>query len=167
MAGENHAGLHQAEHQQGQREQHAHQDAHLQFGRQREGQQEGDHGHHAVVPVGLPGVDHRPDLDQAGHRHDDDHRQRSLRQVVEQGRQQQQRNGHGQHRDHRGEAGNAPRVEVHRRARKRAGNRVGLEDGAEDIAHALADQFTVGVQALPGSCRHRLGDGNGFHETDQ
>ena len=148
-------------------QQHANHDARLQVGRKRQRQHERGQRHDAIVLLRLPGLHHRPHLDQSADRHDDDDRQGRLRQVVEQRRQQQQRQPNGGAGDHCGKAGDGAGLDVHRRTGERAGDGIALKAARREIAKALPDQFLVGVKALSRPHGHRLSDGYGFHETDQ
>ena len=145
----------------------ADQDAHVQVRREQQRGHEGGASRHAVVPVRLPGMDERANIDQPGHRQHDHRRQHRLRQVIQQRRQEQQRHEHQHAAEYRGHAGARAGTQVDRRARERPADRKGLRDAGGEVGQPLPDQLLVGVDARARLGGHRLGDRDRLHEGHQ
>ena len=148
-------------------EQGADHDALVQVRRGHQGDQEGGRGDQAVGPARLPDVAEGARGEQADHGQQDDHRQHRLGQVVDVGGEEQQGEGDEHAVEHHGHAGLGAGLEVDGRTGERARGRVGPEKGAADVGQPLADQFLVGVDALPDLAGHGLGHGDGLHEAHQ
>ena len=112
-------------------------------------------------------VAHLGDIDEAGDRHDDDGAEGGVGQRRQQGREE----GDGQQdeagRDDRGERrAGAGRV-VDSGAGEPTGDRIATEEAGCHVGGAEADEFLVGIDAVPMAAGVDLGDGDRLHEPDQ
>ena len=87
--------------------------------------------------------------------------------MIEQGGKQEEPHKDGQACDHIGNPRNRPGLKIDSRSGKGAGDRITASQGSNHIGQPLANQFLVGIKALPGFGRHGLGHGNGLHKPQK
>ena len=123
--------------------------------------------HRAEVGPGIaPGLLQDAEIHQAEDRHDDGCCQGGFRQEIDQGRERYRSEGQADSRE--GPGGRCCRtgIRIHDGTRKAACYRIAAREGRPQVGRAQADQFLVGIDALPLARGQCLRDGDRFNEPD-
>ena len=163
---ENHAGPHGAIEVEHQRGSHAKGNPQVQVRCQGQRADKRRDPDQPVLGFNAPSCRQRLDAHQANDSGDNNNGQRSLRQIVQQRREPEQSRGDDQRRHDGGKTRPRPALVIDGRPRKRARSRIALEKPANQVGHALADEFLIDIEMLPRPGSEGLGNSHGLHQAE-